>query len=64
MTRLRTPDGNGFYSLPGAPRSSGPAGAAKLGHASDLKDVTIRGDTRLDLQLVRAEFALRRAARE
>jgi len=46
-----TTDGNGYYSLPGVPKSYGAASAVKAGYAAAREILTVSGDTRFDFQL-------------
>jgi hypothetical protein len=49
--RYGTTDGNGYYSLPGVPKSYGGASAVKAGYAAAREILTVSGDTRFDVQL-------------
>jgi hypothetical protein len=46
-----TTDGNGYYSLPGVPKSYGGVSAVKAGYAAAREILTVSGDTRFDFQL-------------
>lgn len=53
LTRFAMTDKDGFYSISGLSAGSNSIRVIKFGYEIDTKDVSIGGDTQLDIQLVR-----------
>lgn len=52
--RSATTDANGFYSIAGVPAASTTVSTSKWGYDARAASVTIGGDTRVDIQIVRS----------
>lgn len=53
FSHFATTDQNGLYSLSGVAAGNGSLSTTKHGYSSDRRTVTVSGDTRLDIQVVR-----------